>query len=137
MSPAKTTKTQWYHATGKRKNAVARVFLKEGAGNITVNKKPIEEYFPILSLQEICRQAFQATGTVGRFEGHINVKGGGVSAQAEATRHGISKLLAELDPTNFRIPLKKAGFLSRDAREKERKKYGQPGARKKFQYSKR
>ncbi len=123
-------------ATGKRKNSIARVWLKEGSGQIQVNKKKVDEYFPRESLKRLIAQPLELTGKKGKFDLYINVQGGGVSGQAGAVKHGISKALVEFD-LDLRPILKKAGFLTRDSRIKERKKYGQPGARKRFQFSKR
>ncbi len=125
-----------YYATGKRKSAIARVYMKSGSGNIVVNKRSYEEYFTRPSLKMIIRQPFEITGKIGQFDLYVNVSGGGVAGQAGAVKHGISKALLEYD-VQLRPILKKAGFLTRDAREVERKKYGQPGARKRFQFSKR
>lgn len=124
------------YGTGKRKNAVARTRIYKGSGKITVNDKPFEEYFPRKALQMIVQQALKITRTTDKFDIAINVCGGGVSGQAQAVRHGIARALIELDP-ELRGVLKKAGFLTRDAREKERKKYGLKSARARFQYSKR
>ncbi|HWP35325.1 MAG TPA: 30S ribosomal protein S9 [Thermodesulfobacteriota bacterium] len=128
---------QQFHAVGKRKTAVARVFLRPGSGRVTVNGRPLEEYFP----REFWRAAVLAplvlTDTRGQFDVLVNVRGGGPTGQAEATRHGIARALLEVDAGRFREPLKKAGLLTRDPREKERKKYGQRGARARFQFSKR
>ncbi len=131
-----TQTKQRYYATGKRKNAIARVYMKTGSGNIIVNKRNYEEYFTRPSLKMIIRQPFEITGKNGQFDLFVNVSGGGVAGQAGAVKHGISKALLEYD-VQLRPILKKAGFLTRDARVKERKKYGQPGARKRFQFSKR
>lgn len=125
-----------FYATGKRKSAIARVYMKAGSGNIVVNKRNYEEYFDRPSLKMVIRQPFEITGKSGQFDLYINVNGGGVAGQAGAVKHGISKALLEYD-AELRSILKKAGFLTRDARIKERKKYGQPGARKRFQFSKR
>jgi small subunit ribosomal protein S9 len=127
---------QRYYATGKRKSAIARVYMKAGSGNIVVNKRNYDEYFDRPSLKMIIKQPFEITGKIDKFDLYINVNGGGVSGQAGAVKHGISKALLEYD-AELRGILKKAGFLTRDARIKERKKYGQPGARKRFQFSKR
>jgi Ribosomal protein S9 len=127
---------QRYYATGKRKSAIARVYMKAGSGNIVVNKRNYDEYFDRPSLKMIIKQPFEITGKIDQFDLYINVNGGGVSGQAGAVKHGISKALLEYD-AELRGVLKKAGFLTRDARIKERKKYGQPGARKRFQFSKR
>ncbi|MCB9604419.1 MAG: 30S ribosomal protein S9 [Sandaracinus sp.] len=125
-----------YYGTGKRKTAVARVFLKPGEGTMIVNGRTIAEYFPREVLGMIIEQPFEVIGKTGQFDIEVNVAGGGVAAQAEAVRHGISRALIRLDE-DLKPALKKAGFLTRDSRKKERKKPGQPGARKKFQYSKR
>jgi small subunit ribosomal protein S9 len=127
---------QRYYATGKRKSAIARVYMKAGNGNIVVNKRNYDEYFDRPSLKMIIKQPFEITGKKDQFDLYINVNGGGVAGQAGAVKHGISKALLEYD-AELRGILKKAGFLTRDARIKERKKYGQPGARKRFQFSKR
>ena len=127
---------QRYYATGKRKSAIARVYMKAGSGNIVVNKRNYDEYFDRPSLKMIIKQPFEITGKKDQFDLYINVSGGGVAGQAGAVKHGISKALLEYD-AELRGILKKAGFLTRDARIKERKKYGQPGARKRFQFSKR
>jgi small subunit ribosomal protein S9 len=126
---------RWY-ATGKRKTAVARVWLRVGTGNIAVNRRAFETYFPRETSRLVVMQPFEVTEQVGRFDVFATLAGGGISAQAEALRHGISKALLEYN-TGLRDRLKRAGFLTRDARAKERKKYGQPGARKRFQFSKR
>jgi small subunit ribosomal protein S9 len=125
-----------YYATGKRKTAVARVWLMPGDGNITINKRPIDDYLKRETAKMVIRQPLELTETLGKYDIYVNVRGGGMSGQAGAIKHGISKALLEVDP-DFRPLLKKAGFLTRDSRVKERKKYGQPGARKRFQYSKR
>ena len=124
------------YGTGRRKNAVARVFLAPGSGAIVVNGKPVEEYFPRQTSQMIVRQPLELVERIGTLDVAVNVCGGGESGQAGAVRHGISRALLVTDPT-LRAKLKEAGFLTRDARKKERKKPGQPGARKRFQYSKR
>lgn len=124
------------YGTGKRKNAIARVFLSQGAGNVTVNGRAFDNYFPREILRIIAMQPFALLGKQGQYDVKVNVKGGGISSQAEAVRHGIARALVHIDETN-KPSLKKAGYLTRDARKKERKKPGQPGARKKFQYSKR
>jgi small subunit ribosomal protein S9 len=126
---------RWY-ATGKRKTAVARVWLQAGTGNIAVNRRGFETYFPRETSRLVVMQPFEVTEQVGRFDVFATLAGGGNSAQAEALRHGISKALLEYN-VGLRDRLKRAGFLTRDARAKERKKYGQPGARKRFQFSKR
>lgn len=124
------------YATGKRKTAVARVWLANGSGNLTVNKVPADEYFERESARMIARQALELLEALEGFDITATVAGGGHSAQAEALRHGIARALCKQDGER-RTSLKRAGFLTRDARKKERKKYGQPGARKRFQYSKR
>ncbi len=127
---------QRYYATGKRKSSVARVWMQEGSGQIIVNNRPADEYFVTESSRTAILQPFEITGTVGKFDVMVNVKGGGMSGQAGAIRHGITKALMVYDET-LRTPLKKAGFVTRDPRVKERKKYGQRGARARFQFSKR
>ncbi len=125
------------YATGKRKTSVARVWLKiGGTGIITINGKDYKEYFPRATSQVKILQPFELTNTLGKFDVMATVKGGGISAQAEAVRHGIARALQEYDP-NLRPTLKKAGLLTRDPRMKERKKYGKRGARRTPQYSKR
>jgi small subunit ribosomal protein S9 len=125
-----------HYGTGKRKNAIARVFLSPGAGTVTVNGRTFENYFPREILRIIAMQPFAALAKQGQYDVEVNVIGGGVSSQAEAVRHGIARALVGLDES-YKPALKSAGYLTRDARKKERKKPGQPGARKKFQYSKR
>ena len=125
-----------YRAVGRRKNAIARIFLRPGTGQILVNRRPLENYFGRATSRMVLRAPLELTGTETQFDILVNVKGGGLSGQAGAIRHGISRALLEYDP-NLRPVLKKAGFLTRDARMVERKKYGQPGARKRFQFSKR
>ena len=125
------------HALGRRKAAVARVYLAPGAGNITVNGRDLENYFALESLRYIVNQPFEVTGTQGQFDVKVTIIGGGVKGQAEAIRLGIARALSELDREAYRPALKAAGFLTRDAREVERKKPGQPGARRRFQFSKR
>lgn len=124
------------YATGKRKTAIARVWMKEGSGAFTVNNRNFDDYFTRDVLKKIIRQPLEITSQVGRFDFYVNVDGGGIAGQADAVKHGISKALCEFD-AELRPILKKAGFLTRDSRMKERKKYGQPGARKRFQFSKR
>ncbi|MCG8529570.1 MAG: 30S ribosomal protein S9 [Desulfovibrionales bacterium] len=124
------------YGTGRRKNATARTRLYAGSGQITVNGRPYDEYFPRKTLQMIIRQPLELTKNLEKFDVKVNVAGGGMSGQALAVRHGISRALLEVD-ADMRPALKKAGFLTRDARKKERKKYGQRGARARFQYSKR
>ena len=124
------------YGTGKRKNAIARVLLKPGTGVIVVNGRPLEQYFPRPTSVMVVKQALEAVEKQADFDVTVNVWGGGESGQAGAVRHGISRALLVVDAA-FRPVLKKAGFLTRDARKKERKKPGQPGPRKRFQYSKR
>lgn len=121
---------------GRRKSSVARIYLKEGKGNITVNKKDYKEYFPIGTLQYKINQPFMLTETEGKFDVNVNVKGGGVNGQVEAVRLAISRALVEIDAEN-KPALKAEGLMTRDPRMVERKKPGQPKARKKFQFSKR
>ena len=125
-----------YYGTGRRKKSIARVYLAPGNGPITVNKRSIDEYFGLETLKVIVRQPLVATDTDGKFDILVNVKGGGYTGQAGAIRHGIARALLEADP-EFRPVLKKAGFLTRDPRMKERKKYGLKAARRAPQFSKR
>ncbi|MBX2812037.1 MAG: 30S ribosomal protein S9 [Myxococcales bacterium] len=125
-----------FYATGRRKEAIARVYLRPGNGKITVNKRDVEDYFPRETLKMILRQPLEISDQISKWDILINVTGGGLSGQAGAVRHGISRALVEAD-AELRASLKKHGFLTRDARTVERKKYGQPGARKRFQFSKR
>jgi small subunit ribosomal protein S9 len=125
-----------YYGTGRRKTSVARVWLRPGVGKIVVNRRPIEDYFGRETLRMIICQPLQLTSTLGQFDALVNVGGGGPSGQAGAVRHGIARALLQFDE-KLRQTLKRAGCLTRDPRMKERKKYGQPGARSKFQYSKR
>ena len=125
------------NAIGRRKSAVARVYLSAGKGNLTINGRTLEEYFKEDSLRYIVNQPFSVTGTEGQFDVKVNLDGGGTKGQAEAVRLGISRALCEVDKEAYRPTLKAAGFLTRDAREVERKKPGRPGARKRFQFSKR
>jgi small subunit ribosomal protein S9 len=124
------------YATGKRKTAVARVWMKEGSGTFTVNNRNFDDYFTRDVLKKIIQQPLEITNQMGKFDFYVNVDGGGIAGQADAVKHGISRALCEFD-VELRPALKKAGFLTRDSRMKERKKYGQPGARKRFQFSKR
>jgi small subunit ribosomal protein S9 len=123
-------------ATGRRKRAIARVRLTLGQGVITINKKPIDDYFPRPQLRQIVRQPLEATQTTGRVDINVKAEGGGVTGQAGAVRHGIARALVEMDE-QFKAILRKEGFLTRDPREKESKKYGRKRARKRFQFSKR
>lgn len=125
-----------YSATGRRKTSTARVTLANGNGTITVNTRPIDAYFPRETLRMMIRQPLEFTGMIGKFNVLAKVAGGGPTGQAGAVRHGISRALTMFD-IDLRSKLKKEGFITRDPREKERKKYGQKGARKRFQFSKR
>ena len=129
-------KENLYYATGKRKNAIARTWLKPGTGEIVINNRPIENYFPTEILRANLVEPFKLTNTMDTYNVKVSVHGGGISGQAGAVRHGITKALILADP-DLRMPLKKAGFIKRDPRVKERKKYGQKGARARFQFSKR
>ncbi len=130
------TQSNRTYATGKRKTAIARVWLSPGTGQVTVNERPADQYFERETSIMVMKQALELIEAADQFDVWATVRGGGHSAQAEAMRHGISRALIALDPEKRSI-IKRAGFLTRDARKKERKKYGQPGARKRFQYSKR
>jgi small subunit ribosomal protein S9 len=125
-----------YYDTGKRKSAIARVWLRPGSGAITVNRRVFDTYFPLETHRNVIQEPLRLTNTLGRFDVLVTVHGGGISGQAGAIRHGISKALLHTDDT-LRPILKQAGFLTRDPRVPERKKYGQKKARKRFQYSKR
>ena len=133
---ATATKTNEFLGTGRRKTAIARVRLATGSGKITVNGRAFENYFPLDTLRATVSQPLALTGTADKLDARVNVTGGGPNGQAGATRHGIARALLKFD-ANLRPQLKKEGFLTRDPRERERKKYGQPGARKRFQFSKR
>ena len=128
--------TAMYYGTGRRKSSVARVYLLPGKGKIVINKRDIDDYFGLETLKLIVRQPLELTGMLAKFDIKVNVFGGGFTGQAGAIRHGISRALLEADE-DFRQPLKKAGFLTRDPRMKERKKYGLKGARRAPQFSKR
>ncbi len=125
-----------YYGTGRRKTSTARVFLRPGAGEVKINRKPFEQYFPNETLRMIIRQPLQLTETANKFDILVNVDGGGPAGQAGAIRHGITRALIEFN-ADLRPTLKQAGLITRDPRIKERKKYGQKGARKRFQFSKR
>lgn len=125
-----------FYATGKRKSAIARTWLTPGSGEISINDRPIEDYFKVESARTMLLDPFRLTNTQGAYDVKIRVQGGGINGQAGAIRHGITRALMIVNP-EFRLPLKKAGFVKRDPREKERKKYGQRGARARFQFSKR
>lgn len=128
--------TTQYYGTGKRKKAIARIFLKPGQGNFEVNRRKVEDYFPNEALKIIVKQPLLITETADKFDVLAFAQGGGMTGQAEAVRLGIARALLKFN-SELRKKLKDAGFLTRDSRVKERKKYGQPGARKKFQFSKR
>ncbi len=125
-----------YYGTGRRKSSTARVYLRPGQGEFLINRRSMESYFKNLTLRMLVKQPFEVTETSGKFDTIVNVNGGGPTGQAGAVRHGIARALLEYDG-ELRKTLKKSGFLTRDSRIKERKKYGQPGARKRFQFSKR
>jgi len=125
-----------YYGTGRRKTAAARVYLRPGTGNVQVNRKAFDDYFPNEALKMVIRQPLVITETADKFDIYVRVRGGGPSGQAGALRHGIARALVIYNP-ELRKKLKAAGFLTRDSREVERKKYGRPGARKRFQFSKR
>jgi small subunit ribosomal protein S9 len=125
-----------YHATGRRKTSIARVTISPGDGRIVVNDKPVDAYFPRETLRMMIRQPIELVGITGKYNIKAKVTGGGPSGQAGAVRHGIARAIVNMD-NDLRSRLKKEGFLTRDPREKERKKYGQKGARKRFQFSKR
>jgi small subunit ribosomal protein S9 len=124
------------YATGRRKEAVARVWLQPGTGKIAINNRTLEDYFGRETSRMVFRQALELTETSGTFDVFVKVRGGGLSGQAGAIRHGMSRVLTKIEPS-YRGALKKAGYMTRDARAKERKKYGQRGARARFQFSKR
>lgn len=129
-------KTERYYGTGRRKKSIARVYLMPGKGNVTINKRSMDEYFGLETLKVIVRQPLAATDNVEKFDVLVNVRGGGYTGQAGAIRHGIARALLQVD-ADFRPVLKKAGFLTRDPRMKERKKYGLKAARRAPQFSKR
>jgi len=125
-----------YYATGRRKTAIARTWVKPGNGDVTINDRPLDDYFKLESSKTEMLQPFVITNTSGKYDVRVRVLGGGVNGQSGAIRLGITKALMQIDP-DFRQPLKRAGFVKRDPRAKERKKYGQRGARARFQFSKR
>ena len=129
--------TSRFYGTGRRKSSIARVFLTAGTGKITINKRDIDEYFGLETLKVVVRQPLALTGTADKFDINVNVHGGGFTGQAGAIRHGISRALLQVDADEYRVMLKKAGFLTRDPRMKERKKYGLKAARRAPQFSKR
>lgn len=126
-----------YYGTGRRKSSVARVYLIPGTGKITINKRDIDDYLGLETLKVVVRQPLELTGTTTKFDVQVNVKGGGYTGQAGAIRHGIARALLEVDSDEYRPALKAAGFLTRDPRMKERKKYGLKAARRAPQFSKR
>ena len=126
-----------YYGTGKRKTAIARVYVRPGNGRILVNRKPLDEYFGGDAEKVYVRQPLLLTETAEQFDVLVNVRGGGPSGQAVAIRHGLARALTQVPQEEYRGVLKRAGHLTRDARQVERKKYGQPGARKNYQFSKR
>jgi small subunit ribosomal protein S9 len=125
-----------FYATGKRKTAISRTWIKPGNGQITINNRPVEKYFPIETTRNDMTEPFKITNTMGSYDVKATVVGGGIVGQAGAVRHGITRALVLINP-DFRLALKRAGFIKRDPRVKERKKYGQKGARARFQFSKR
>jgi small subunit ribosomal protein S9 len=125
-----------FYATGRRKTAIARTWIKPGSGQIIINNLPFEKYFPIETTRNELTQPFKITNTTGSYDVKATVGGGGISGQAGAVRHGITRALVLVNP-DYRLVLKRAGFIKRDPRVKERKKYGQKGARARFQFSKR
>lgn len=127
---------QKFYATGKRKTSIARVWLKPGTGSVVINQRPMDEFFGRETSKMVVNQPLELTNNVGKFDVIVNVLGGGPSGQAGAIKHGITKALLEVDPS-LRAVLKKAGFITRDSRIKERKKYGKAAARRSFQFSKR
>jgi small subunit ribosomal protein S9 len=131
-----TVEKNAFYATGRRKHAVARVWMMPGSGKIEVNHRALDDYFGRATSKMIIRQPLELTETTSRYDIYVNVKGGGLSGQADAIKHGITRALMKLN-ASFRPGLKKAGYVTRDARAKERKKYGQRGARARFQFSKR
>lgn len=137
MATTKKTKKVQYLGTGRRKTAIARVILVPGEGSITINKRTLDEYFPLDTMKLIVNQPLVATDTTNKFDVIVNVKGGGFTGQAGAIRHGIARALCVADADEYRSTLKKAGYLTRDPRSKERKKYGLHKARKAPQFSKR
>jgi small subunit ribosomal protein S9 len=125
-----------FYATGKRKTAISRTWIKPGNGQVIINNLPVEKYFPIETTRNDMTEPFKITNTAGSYDVKATVVGGGIAGQAGAVRHGITKALVLVNP-DFRLALKRAGFIKRDPRVKERKKYGQKGARARFQFSKR
>lgn len=136
MSAKPVKKDAAVHAVGKRKTSVARVYLKPGTGNIVINRRPIDDYYLRATSKMIVKQPLELTASIDKFDVYVNVQGGGLNGQAGAIRHGISRALASSEP-EFRTILKANGLITRDSRKKERKLYGQRGARARFQFSKR
>jgi small subunit ribosomal protein S9 len=136
MAKSTSTPIIEFLGTGRRKTAVARVRLATGSGKITVNRRPFENYFPLETLRAVVIQPLTVAGAMEKFDVRVNVAGGGPNGQADAVRHGLARALIKFDAA-LRPPLKAEGLLTRDPRMRERKKYGQPGARKRFQFSKR
>ncbi|MCR5216199.1 MAG: 30S ribosomal protein S9 [Lachnospiraceae bacterium] len=134
---AKKSNSAKFYGTGRRKSSIARVYLVPGTGKITVNKRDIDEYFGLETLKVVVKQPLVLTGTSDKYDVLVNVRGGGTTGQAGAIRHGISRALLQVDSDEYRSTLKKAGFLTRDPRMKERKKYGLKAARRAPQFSKR
>ncbi len=132
-----TSAKPYFYGTGRRKSSIARVRIYPGSGTITINGRDIDQYFGLETLKLIINQPFEVTGTMGKFDIVANVKGGGLSGQAGAIRHGVSRALLQADAETYRAALKKAGYLTRDPRMKERKKYGLKAARRAPQFSKR
>ncbi len=130
-------KTNVVHTVGKRKTAVARLYMQEGSGVITINKRDIDDYYLRATSKMVIRQPLELTGTNGKYDISVNVYGGGLSGQAEAIRHAISRALSQINTEAYRPILKSNGLITRDARKKERKLYGQRGARARYQFSKR
>jgi small subunit ribosomal protein S9 len=136
MAAALTVEKNAFYSTGRRKQAVARVWMMPGSGRIVINHREIDDYFGRATSKMILRQPLELTETTNRYDIYVTVRGGGLSGQADAIQHGITRSLMQLN-ASFRPALKKAGFITRDPRIKERKKYGQRGARARFQFSKR
>ncbi len=136
MTMPTTAGKEGFYATGRRKESTARVWIKPGSGAMVINGRDMEDYFGRETSKMVINQPLQVLEQMGKIDMTVNVRGGGLSGQAGAIRHGLSRALCRLNP-EYRPPLKKAGFLTRDARAVERKKYGRPGARKRFQFSKR
>jgi small subunit ribosomal protein S9 len=132
----KVDKKNAFYSTGRRKTAIARVWMMPGSGKILINRRDLDNYFGRATSKMVVRQPLELTETVGRYDIFVNVVGGGLSGQAEAIRHGVTRSLMKIN-ASFRSGLKKSGYVTRDSRQKERKKYGQRGARARFQFSKR